>query len=229
MVNQGCLPNLHTYNLLLRACRECGLGDPEFANELLFPSAKWHRNQKRLAPPRPETVPALDTTPRIETAITAQSSSPSKLLPLSSVQELSADRVWRVISHSFRSAKELTPISTLAVQTTSAIIETPSDKLLYKHYILNPSYKCPPEILSLKAVATKEDRFALLGGYRGVFGLMKRHNLQPDIKSFMQVSLSVVVQVIQRSFGENSTASIGNVLVCVAVTFHHNWMLTDNF
>ena len=48
MRKRGVLPADYTYNLLLRACRDCGTGDAEFTNELM----RTVKVVSRLNPPK---------------------------------------------------------------------------------------------------------------------------------------------------------------------------------
>ena len=54
--------------------------------------------------------------------------------------------------------------------------------------VLNPSYRCPSELVDIVDSLGATDRFSLLGGLKGVLAMFSRIREYPDVKTYTQVN-----------------------------------------
>lgn len=197
MLKRGHRPSIFAYNLLLRACRDCSVGDVKFAEDRLFLKRKQH--------------------PKLDSALSAgalhaaindlmQKSVPSLLPSLE-------DPVWSEISSSFQQmlpipngdngASSLEPDEILQIPTqletensnqpkefvplTDRITEAVEEGVRFKNHILNPKFRKPDGVTGLGDLSTPQARFELIGGILGVLKLMERHEILPDVKTFSEM------------------------------------------
>ncbi|NXI54817.1 PTCD1 protein, partial [Chloroceryle aenea] len=197
MTQLGIKADSHTYNLLLRAARDCGIGDPAVASELLLSPPGENSAPLRLAPGRrrqevksqrkkgSESAAAV----RLDVeAMEKQFFQESSVQPEELIRQQTKDVAEREaaalddhsIAHS--GAGALTGRDQNEMEQEQAHV---SQKL---HFCNLPNLldaRMPNmAVVSLGTVATPADRLALMGDVEGFLNKMKEDNAEPNIKTF---------------------------------------------
>ncbi|KAM6249995.1 pentatricopeptide repeat-containing protein 1, mitochondrial [Porphyrio hochstetteri] len=201
MTKLGIKANSHTYNLMLRAARDCGIGDPALASELLLQPPHENSAQLRLGPGklkvkserkrRSERAAALQLD--VE-AMEKQIFQERSVQPEELIQEQNKD-----VNQAEREPAALSSPS-VAHSRTGALLRGGQDKMKQKpkqepaqlsqkqHFCNLPNLldsRMPNRaVVSLSTAATPADRLALMGGVEGFMSKMKEDKAEPDIKTF---------------------------------------------
>lgn len=180
MLSLGLKPNRHSYNLLLGAARDCGLGDPELASELLL-----RPREKVLLQP-----PAGSQQARKRAKAGAGDNTLAKLQVEALERQLflEAPRApgERTESQEARVPSEAQPEVDTRAEPNHTVALSPLAPQLppleLQVNLLTPG-DIPPTVVSFGTVTTPGHRLALMGGLEGFLGKMVEHGLQPDIKT----------------------------------------------
>nr|XP_010990492.1 pentatricopeptide repeat-containing protein 1, mitochondrial isoform X2 [Camelus dromedarius] len=219
MLHLGLQPSRHSYNLLLGAARDCGLGDPEVAAAVLL------RPRKEMALLQP--LAGRQRAKRRARA-GADSSTWARLL----VEALERQLFWEP-SQALEGSPEIQEAG--APSMAQPRVETKAEP---DHRVALPSVAPEPPPWGLKAnlltmgavpsavvsfgtVTTPANRLALMGGLEGFLGKMAEHGLRPDIKT-----LTLLAEVVEP--GSPAESSLLSVLdthqVEADVTFFNTLM-----
>uniref|UniRef100_A0A8C0HP91 PTCD1 protein n=1 Tax=Buteo japonicus TaxID=224669 RepID=A0A8C0HP91_9AVES len=168
MTKLGIKGDSHTYNLMLRAARDCGIGDPVVASELLLRSTDENSSQLRLAPGRQKEKVKNQRKKGTENAAAVQ-------LDVEAMEK-------QLFQESSVEAEEL-------IQRGQNEMEQEQARLSQKPRFCNlpnllDSRMPDTAVVSLGTVATPSDRLALMGDVEGFLNKMKEDNAEPNIKTF---------------------------------------------
>uniref|UniRef100_A0A8C5NU13 Pentatricopeptide repeat domain 1 n=2 Tax=Jaculus jaculus TaxID=51337 RepID=A0A8C5NU13_JACJA len=202
MLRLGLKPDQHSYNLLLGAARDCGLGDPEVAARLLLkpqeeaillqsPAGKQRTGGKGQAR-ADHGVPARLHVEAMERQLFLDPSQELENPP----EPLQA----RVPSRTQPEVEIKTNSNHVATLPPLALKPPPLEQQvnLLAFDVLSPA------VVSFGTVATPADRLALIGGLEGFLGNMSEHGVQPDIKT-----LTLLAEVVEpRSPAESSLLTV---------------------
>ena len=198
-------PQIYQYNLLIRAARDCGVGDTQFANQLVRSATKEVRGGATV-----DTEGATHSLPPTpgdaERSPSHTSGAASRHLP--PVQDVSEPQPhrpwWEEDTHKGRAQDTNVPQNAATFtsnRTTPQAVATLDivprhekqaisilDSLVPN--ILNPRGVRRPQdgsVVGLGALDTPPARLALLGGVPGVLSHMARDEVRPDIRTFAQL------------------------------------------
>ncbi|XP_053326653.1 pentatricopeptide repeat-containing protein 1, mitochondrial [Spea bombifrons] len=178
MLCLGLKPNINTYNLLLRAVKDCGIGDPAVASEVLL-SSKNPFLKARSGKPRQgkkENITNKITEREVEMLqhqLLLGSPTDSKESSLNGVHE---------------SARVKRTSSPLPSEPVSLHLKTiPSDSVQHLPNLLNPNVDTSM-VVSLGNIISPSDRLALIGDMEGVLKMMQEDNVIPTVKTFTQLA-----------------------------------------
>ncbi|XP_010641029.1 pentatricopeptide repeat-containing protein 1, mitochondrial [Fukomys damarensis] len=202
MLYLGLKPNRHSYNLLLTAARDCGLGDPEVASRLLLrpseemvliqPRAGSQEARRRGRPGVGGGMPARLHVEALERQLFEELSPALEAPP-----EPSEATVPNKAQPEEDTKAEPSHTSALALGALKPPSLDPEVNLLALGAI-------SLDVISLGTVTTSADRLVLMGGLDGFLGKMAEHGLQPDIKT-----LTLLAEVVEPgSPAESSLLSI---------------------
>lgn len=185
MLSLGLKPNRHGYNLLLGAARDCGLGDPEVASELLL-----RPREKVLLQP-----PAGGRQARKGAKAGAGDNTLAKLQVEALERQLflEAPRApgGPAESQEARVPSEAQPEVDTRAEPNHTVPLSPLAPRLppleLQVNLLTPE-DIPPTVVSFGTVTTPGHRLALMGGLEGFLGKMVEHGLQPDIKTLTMLA-----------------------------------------
>ncbi|XP_062944666.1 pentatricopeptide repeat-containing protein 1, mitochondrial [Cynocephalus volans] len=190
MLSLGLKPSRHIYNLLLGAARDCGLGDPEVASELLLrPREEIALLQppggKRRARGRGQAKAGDSMSARLHVEALER----QLLLEPSQVLEGPPEPQEARLT-----SKAQPEVETEAEpdHTTALIPVALNPPPLQPEVNLLTLKAIPPAVVSLGTVTTPADRLALMGGLEGFLAKMAEHGLQPDIKT-----LTLLAEVVE--------------------------------
>ncbi|NXX12420.1 PTCD1 protein, partial [Podargus strigoides] len=198
MTKLGIKANSHTYNLMLRAARDCGIGDPVVASKLLLGPTHESSPQLRLAPGRQKEKgrtqkKGAESTAAVQLDVEAMEKQlfhESLVQPEELIQQQNKDATWA----------ETEPAGldrpSIAHSRTGALMRISQDKmeqeqacLSQKQHFCNlpnllDSRMPDAAVVSLGTVARPSDRLALMGDVEGFLNKMKEDNAEPNIKTF---------------------------------------------
>ncbi|XP_009478604.2 pentatricopeptide repeat-containing protein 1, mitochondrial [Pelecanus crispus] len=199
MTELGIKANSHTYNLMLRAARDCGIGNPVVASELLLQPAHENSSQLRLAPGRQKEKVKNQKKKGSESAAAVQldvEAMEKQLFWESSVQpeELIQQQNKDVNQAETEPAALKSP--SVAHGRTGALMRRGQNKMEQEQACLSQKQRfCnlpnlldsrmpDAAVVSLGTAATPSDRLALMGDVEGFLSKMKEDNAKPNIKTF---------------------------------------------
>ncbi|XP_077304880.1 pentatricopeptide repeat-containing protein 1, mitochondrial [Lithobates pipiens] len=168
MLHLGIKPDIYTYNLILRATRDCGIGKPNEVLDILQNSKDL--NLLRLSAGNSQED---ETTRRTKTKQESNKDFLHARLPLHNGSRDHQSTVTDMSSTGGQKYVENT--SQVAMKPSFAASNVPN--LLDLH--LNTD-----SVVSLTNVHNPYDRFALIGGLEGFIKKMKENNVRPSIKTF---------------------------------------------
>ena len=172
MRKKRLVPNIFQYNLLLRAARDCGVGDAHFANQLLTGKS----TAASLPPGGSSSQPAEQPS---HTGMIAVNPASVEDVNNSTDQSQGSDHTswWE------RSEKT-------SIEMTVSASERHSDVSVLDQEVpnmLNPRGRWRHQVVSLGDLSTPASRLALLGGLPGILRHMKADKVEPNIKTFTQM------------------------------------------
>ncbi|XP_039704544.1 pentatricopeptide repeat-containing protein 1, mitochondrial isoform X2 [Pteropus medius] len=190
MLNLGLQPSQHSYNLLLGAARDCGLGDPEVASALLL------RPREEMVPLQPPAgglqarrKAQAGTVSGVSARLHVENLEKQLFLEPSQVLERPPESQEARVPSKARSEVETKVDPDNAVALSSMAPELPPWGLEANLLTLGA---VPQNVVSFGTVTTPADRLALMGGLEGFLGKMAEHGLRPDIKT-----LTLLAEVVE--------------------------------
>ncbi|XP_048176494.1 pentatricopeptide repeat-containing protein 1, mitochondrial isoform X2 [Corvus hawaiiensis] len=230
----GIKADSHTYNLMLRAARDCGIGDPAMASKLLL-SPPENSPQLQLPPGRRKEKVKNQRKKASESAAVQLDveAMEKQLFQESSVQP----EEWIQQQNKDVARAEAEP----AVPDSPNVTHSRAGALMRRAWSemeqeqAHPSQKLPfcnlPNLLdsrmpdtavvSLGTVATPSHRLALMGDVEGFLNKMKEDNAEPNIKTFTLLAELVEPQSPSES---SLLALLDHHKVKVDVTFFNTLM-----
>ncbi|KAJ8363993.1 hypothetical protein SKAU_G00128240 [Synaphobranchus kaupii] len=193
MLKMGIKPDSYSYNLLLRAARDCGIGDPAVASCLLLRDEEEFaqkvskgRKGQRAKDGGPHTMD-IDV---FERNLLLEKDTEEQSL-VSSLNKEEADKLSKetyiqphLMQNNFSSDiisglqsvrnEEMAPIESKSLQSSVAKASFPN--LLDQRINMT-------NVVSLGAVTSASDRLALIGNMEGLLGKMEAGGLKPTIKT----------------------------------------------
>ncbi len=169
MLRSGILPDSKNYNLLLRAARDCGIGDPALASSVLLRPDRRYQGE-HLSHGKSESghrdVIDIDL---LERQLFIQPN------PLGDSQQNCKDREDE--SSGRQDSTHLIPVR----QTVSLPVDVSGDCAVPNLLDLFEGKRCG--VVSLGTVDGASDRLALIGGAKGFLEKMEASRLSPDLKT----------------------------------------------
>ncbi|NXT32066.1 PTCD1 protein, partial [Pelecanoides urinatrix] len=199
MTKLGIKANSHTYNLMLRAARDCGIGDPVVASHLLLTPTQENLSQLKLAPGRQKEKVKSQKKKGSESAAAVQldvEAMEKQLFHESSVQP--EELIWQQNKDANGAETEPAALESPSVahSRTGALMRRGQNEMEQEqahlsqklHFCNLPNLldsRMPDAaVVSLGTVATPSDRLALMGNVKGFLNKMKEDNAEPSIKTF---------------------------------------------
>ncbi|NXN04336.1 PTCD1 protein, partial [Sylvia borin] len=228
----GIKADSHTYNLMLRAARDCGIGNPAVASKLLL-SPPEHSPQLKL-PPGTQKQKVKNQRKRrsgsaavqldVE-AMEKQLFQESSVQPEEQIQQQNKDVTWVESEPAAPDSPSVTHsrAGALMRRAPSEVEQShPSQKLPFCNLPnLLDSRMADTAVVSLGTVATPSHRLSLMGDVEGFLNKMKEDNAEPNIKTF-----TLLAELVEpRSPSESSLlALLDDHKVKVDVTFFNTLM-----
>ncbi|NXV31277.1 PTCD1 protein, partial [Rissa tridactyla] len=199
MTKLGIKADSHIYNLMLRAARDCGIGDPVVASELLLRPSNENSSQLRLAPGRQKEKVKNQKKKELEgvaavqldvEALEKQFFQESSVKPEELIQLPNKDAVRAETEPAALDSPSVVHSRTGALMTRGQNnMEPERAHLSQKQHFCNlpnllDSRMPGTAVVSLGTVATPSDRLALMGDVEGFLNKMKEDNAEPNIKTF---------------------------------------------
>ncbi|XP_054066984.1 pentatricopeptide repeat-containing protein 1, mitochondrial isoform X2 [Rissa tridactyla] len=199
MTKLGIKADSHIYNLMLRAARDCGIGDPVVASELLLRPSNENSSQLRLAPGRQKEKVKNQKKKELEgvaavqldvEALEKQFFQESPVKPEELIQLPNKDAVRAETEPAALDSPSVVHSRTGALMTRGQNnMEPERAHLSQKQHFCNlpnllDSRMPGTAVVSLGTVATPSDRLALMGDVEGFLNKMKEDNAEPNIKTF---------------------------------------------
>ncbi|NXL29976.1 PTCD1 protein, partial [Glaucidium brasilianum] len=195
MTKLGIKADSHIYNLMLRAARDCGIGDPVVASELLLRPTNENSSQLRLAPGRQKVKKkkGLESIAAVQLDVEAME---KQLFGECSVQ--SEELIQQQNKAVNRVETEPAVLDSLGVthSRTGALMRRGQEEMEPKeahpsqkqHFCNLPNLldsRMPnAAVVSFGTVTSVSDRLALMGDVEGFLNKMKEDNAEPNIKTF---------------------------------------------
>ncbi|NWS75417.1 PTCD1 protein, partial [Crotophaga sulcirostris] len=198
MTKLGIKANSHSYNLMLRAARDCGIGDPVLASELLLGPTRESPPQLRLAPGR-QKGKVKNQKKGSESAAAVQldvEAMEKQLFQESSVQpEEFIQQQNKDMNRAETEPAGLDSPSVVCSRTTALMWRGQNEMEQAEAHLQQKQHSCnlpnlldsrmpDAAVVSLGTVATPSDRLALMGDVEGFLRKMKEDNAEPNIKTF---------------------------------------------
>ncbi|XP_010178599.1 PREDICTED: LOW QUALITY PROTEIN: pentatricopeptide repeat-containing protein 1, mitochondrial-like [Mesitornis unicolor] len=199
MAKLGIKADSHTYNLMLRAARDCGIGDPVVASQLLLRPTQENSSQLRLAPGmqkkkvKNQRKKGSESTAAVQLDVEAmekQLFQESWAQPEELIQQQTKD-----VNHTEPEPGAPDRPSTAHGRTGVLMrrrwneMEQAQACLSQKQHFYNlpnllDSRMPNAAVVSLGTVASPSHRLALMGDVEGFLNKMKEDNAEPNIKTF---------------------------------------------
>nr|XP_025950969.1 pentatricopeptide repeat-containing protein 1, mitochondrial [Dromaius novaehollandiae] len=201
MTRLGIKADSHIYNLMLRAARDCGIGDPVLASQVLLGPTEEKSPQLRLAPGRQKQKARSQRKKGTESAAAVQLDveamerqlfQENSVQPEQPIKQQKKDVNWaetEPMLAGLASANIAHSGTGALMRTDQAEIEQEQASLSQKLHFCNLPNLLDSEMpdaamVSLGTVATPSDRLALIGDVEGFLNKMKEDNAEPNIKTF---------------------------------------------
>ncbi|XP_027730168.1 pentatricopeptide repeat-containing protein 1, mitochondrial isoform X2 [Vombatus ursinus] len=208
MLKMEIEPDVHSYNLMLCAARDCDLGDPVVASDLLLRIDE-----------KPALLPLKADNQHLGTETQERKGTSAKL----DVDSLERQLFQAPSREALQKARETNEVQPEPEDGRGQLDSKPADSLL----VLNQSLSrpepvkadlaqfsepvCPvpnlldlrashPNVVSLGTVATPADRLALMGDMEGFLRKMKEDHLEPNIKT-----LTLLAELVKSDSPSEST------------------------
>lgn len=219
MLSLGLQPSRHSYNLLLGAARDCGLGDPEVASALLLrPREEMVLLQPLAGGLQARRKAQAGTFNGVSARLHVETLEKQLFLEPSQALERPPEPQEARVPSKTQSEVETKVDPDNAVALSSMAPELPPWGLEANLLTLGA---VPQDVVSFGTVTTPADRLALMGGLEGFLGKMAEHGLRPDIKT-----LTLLAEVVEP--GSPAESSLLTVLdmhqVEADVTFFNTLM-----
>ncbi|NXF16671.1 PTCD1 protein, partial [Rhodinocichla rosea] len=229
----GIKADSHTYNLMLRAARDCGIGDPAVASKLLL-SPPENSPQLKLPPGRrkekvknqrkkgSESAAVQLDVEAMEKQLFQESSQPEER-----IQQQNKDVAGAEAKPAAPDSPSVTHSRAGALmRRAQSEMEQEQPHLLQKLPLCNlpnllDSRVADTAVVSLGTVATPSHRLALMGDVEGFLNKMKEDNAEPNIKTFTLLAELVEPQSPSES---SLLALLDDHKVKVDVTFFNTLM-----
>ncbi|NWU94515.1 PTCD1 protein, partial [Upupa epops] len=228
MTKLGIKADSHTYNLMLRAARDCGIGDPVLASELLL-SPPENSAQLRLTAGRQKKQGRRQKESQSTAALQLDVEAMEKQLFQESLvqpKELIGQQTKDVTQTEAEAAAVDSP--SIASRRTGTLVARDQNEMEQEqahlsqklHFLNLPNLldsKIPnANVVSLGTVARPSDRLALMGDVEGFLAKMKEDNAKPNIKTF-----TLLAELVESQSSSESTllALLDEYKVKVDVTF----------
>ncbi|XP_033908768.2 pentatricopeptide repeat-containing protein 1, mitochondrial [Acipenser ruthenus] len=212
MLKLGREPDAHSYNLLLRAARDCGIGDSSLASRLLLQSeeevtpkvtraGQKLRGRKERTSERTIDVEALEQQIFVDAPAGPGVTELKKETLGKTLKSMTLNRKAEKNLKEQEVSSALVPVSHIVpVESGSNLVAGVGVKppnLLDLH-INNP------HVVSLGTVVTPSDRLGLMGNMDGFLAKMQESGVAPDIKT-----LTLLAEVVEpKSQSESSLLSV---------------------
>ncbi|XP_053332566.1 LOW QUALITY PROTEIN: pentatricopeptide repeat-containing protein 1, mitochondrial [Clarias gariepinus] len=164
MLSAGIKPDVQNYNILLRAARDCGIGDPALASRLLLRG-------------RDESAPMLPARTRGRRSRPSEEEKEEACLPRLLDVDVFESRVLPDTHLTLDSDSTLTQPDASSPSCLSSTLKSPPVPNL-----LDPS-TCQSDVVALATVSTASDRLALIGDLDGFLSKMYSDGLKPSVKT----------------------------------------------
>ncbi|KAF1664544.1 Pentatricopeptide repeat-containing protein 1, mitochondrial, partial [Aptenodytes patagonicus] len=201
MTKLGIKADSHTYNLMLRAARDCGIGDPVVASEVLLRPRPTHDNssQLRLAPGRQKEKVKNQKKKGSESAAAVQldvEAMEKQLFWESSVRPEEPIRQQNKDVNCAETEPAALDSPSVAHGRTGALTRRGQNKTEQEQARLSQKLRfcnlpnlldsrmADAAVVSLGTAATPSDRLALMGDAEGFLNKMKDDDAEPNIKTF---------------------------------------------
>ncbi|XP_018427356.1 PREDICTED: pentatricopeptide repeat-containing protein 1, mitochondrial [Nanorana parkeri] len=172
MLCLGIKPDIITYNLILRATRDCGIGDPNEVLNILQNSQDL--NVLRLSAGKAQEDKETRRSKRKEKA---NEGVLHEQLPLH----------YDSMNHQSSTTDLSSPGGQKDMENTSQVVNIPSYAAANVPNLLDLHLNTD-SVLSLTNVTTPYDRFALIGDLEGILQKMKKDKVYPSIKTFTLIA-----------------------------------------
>lgn len=182
MLNIGIKPDAQNYNILLRAARDCGIGDPNLASAILLKRPEDEANPKitsgrksRRAKVKAETscqhldIDAFENELFVDTQ--------TQRLGLTKESELKEKD--QSIKDASQDETQMLPVSSSGSLTCQSELSAHSSSL---PNLLEPR-TCHSSVVALGSVNSASDRLALIGNLEGFLEKMAKDGQKPNIKT----------------------------------------------
>nr|XP_015215968.1 PREDICTED: pentatricopeptide repeat-containing protein 1, mitochondrial-like [Lepisosteus oculatus] len=223
MLKVGIEPNSHSYNLLLRAARDCGIGDSSVASRLLLsneeavtPKVTRGRRGQKVKNGKEWTCAATLDVDALESQLFLEASTRrgEESLQVGNVTaHLNEEMLDKPVMENDLNPNQkylnqdvfsdLVPVNrnhVTPIESTSPLSSVTSESLP-NLLDLRIDYT---NIISLGSVRSASDRLALMGNMEGFLSKMKGHGLKPDIRT-----LTLLADIVESgSQSESSLLSI---------------------
>lgn len=230
----GIKADSHTYNLMLRAARDCGIGNPTVASKLLL-SPPENSPQLKLPPGRQKKKVQTQRKKGSESAavqldveaMEKQLFQESLVQPEERIQQQNKDMAGAEAEPAAPDSPSVTHsrAGALMRRAQSEMEQEqphPSQKLPFCNLPnLLDSRVADTAVVSLGTVATPAHRLALMGNVEGFLNKMKEDNAEPNIKTFTLLAELVEPQSPSES---SLLALLDDHKVKVDVTFFNTLM-----
>ncbi|XP_051488156.1 pentatricopeptide repeat-containing protein 1, mitochondrial [Apus apus] len=197
MTTLGIRADSHIYNLMLRAARDCGVGDPAVASQLLLTPTQQHPPQLGLPPRRQkgksQKKKGAESTAAVQLDVEAMEKQlflESSVQPEELIQQQNKDVNWAKAEPAALDNPSTAPSRMGAlVRRGWNEMEQEQACLSQEHHFcklpnLLDSGMPNAAVVSLGTVARPSDRLALMGDVEGFLRRMKEDNAEPNIKTF---------------------------------------------
>ncbi|NXW45583.1 PTCD1 protein, partial [Nyctiprogne leucopyga] len=199
MTKLGIKADSHTYNLMLRAARDCGIGDPVVASQLLLRPTHENPPKLRLAPGRLKEKGKSQRKKGSESAAAVQldvEAMEKQLFQDCLVQpEALLQEQNQIVNQPETEPAALNTLSITHSRTGTLMRRSQKEMEQEQAHLSQKSHFCNlPNLLdsrmpdtamvSLGTVATASHRLALMGDVEGFLNKMKEDNAEPNIKTF---------------------------------------------
>ncbi|XP_009284698.2 PREDICTED: pentatricopeptide repeat-containing protein 1, mitochondrial, partial [Aptenodytes forsteri] len=199
MTKLGIKADSHTYNLMLRAARDCGIGDPVVASEVLLRPTHDNSSQLRLAPGRQKEKVKNQKKKGSESAAAVQldvEAMEKQLFWESSVRPEEPIRQQNKDVNCAETEPAALDSPSVAHGRTGALTRRGQNKTEQEQARLSQKLRfcnlpnlldsrmADAAVVSLGTAATPSDRLALMGDAEGFLNKMKDDNAEPNIKTF---------------------------------------------
>ncbi|NXS05356.1 PTCD1 protein, partial [Oxylabes madagascariensis] len=226
----GIKADSHTYNLMLRAARDCGIGDPAVASKLLL-SPPEHSPQLKLPPGRQkEKVKNQRRKGSENAAVQLDVEAMEKQLFQESLVQ-PEEQIQLQNKDVAQAEAEPAASPSVTQSRAGALVRRAQSEVEQPHPSQKPPFCKLPNLLdsrmadtavvSLGTVATPSHRLALMGDVEGFLNKMKEDNAEPNIKTFTLLAELVEPQSPSES---SLLALLDDHKVKVDVTFFNTLM-----